>query len=61
MMSSGEIFGGLVMGLDGVGVPVLIGALMVNRVRLPFTSYHTSDRAPEQMAPAGNDWLARLS
>lgn len=49
------------MGLVGVGAPVLIGALLVNRVRLPFTSYHTSDRKPGQMAEAGKDWLARPS
>jgi hypothetical protein len=49
------------LGLAGVGVPVLIGALLVNRVRLPFTSYHTSDRKPEPMAQTGKDWLARLS
>lgn len=117
LMSAGETFGGVMMGLIGVGVPVLIGALMVQRVRLsfdrqagqvtrtrrsvlglsretypldrlvearvgasrgsdgttyrmelrladptqtvPFTSYHTSGRKPDQMAQAVNDWLAQ--
>lgn len=36
MLISGEVFGGLMMFLVGVGVPVLIGALMVQRVRLTF-------------------------
>ena len=36
LLASGEIFGGLMMLLIGVGVPVLIGALMVQRVRLTF-------------------------
>jgi hypothetical protein len=117
LLSSGEIFGGSMMGLIGVGVPLLIGALMVQRVRLtfdrqsgqitrtrrsvlgltqqtypldrlvearvdassdsdgttyrmelrfrdpadnlPFTTYHTSGRKPDQMARAVNDWLAQ--
>lgn len=117
LLSSGEIFGGAMMGLIGVGVPVLIGALMVQRVRLtfdrkagqitrmrrsvlgltrvtypldrlvearvgagrdsdgttyrmelrladpvetvPFTSYHTSGRKPDEMAQAVNDWLVQ--
>jgi len=117
LLSSGETFGGLMMGLIGVGVPVLIGALMVQRVRLtfdrkagqitrmrrsvlgltrvtypldrlvearvgasrdgdgttyrmelrladpvetvPFTSYHTSGRKPDEMAQAVNDWLVQ--
>lgn len=115
LLASGEVFGGLMMLLIGVGVPVLIGALMVQRVRLtfdrsagtvtrtrrsvlgltqtthaldrldrarvgassdsdgttyrmeldlrdppetlPFTTYHTSGRRPEEMARAVNDWL----
>lgn len=115
MLISGESFGGLMMFLVGVGVPVLIGAVMVQRVRLtfdrsagtltrtrrsvlgltqtthaldrlkrarvgvstdsdgstyrmeldlrdpvetvPFTSYYTSGRRPEEMARAVNDWL----
>lgn len=36
LLASGETFGGLMMLLIGVGVPVLIGALMVQRVRLAF-------------------------
>ena len=36
LLASGELFGGLMMLLIGVGVPVLIGALMVQRVRLTF-------------------------
>ena len=36
ILASGEIFGGVMMLLIGVGVPVLIGALMVQRVRLSF-------------------------
>jgi len=36
MLISGELFGGLMMFLVGVGVPVLIGAVMVQRVRLTF-------------------------
>ena len=36
MLVSGELFGGLMMLLIGVGVPVLIGALMVQRVRVTF-------------------------
>ncbi|MFN5998213.1 MAG: hypothetical protein ACK47C_01590 [Paracoccaceae bacterium] len=36
ILASGEVFGGLMMLLIGVGVPVLIGALMVQRVRLTF-------------------------
>lgn len=36
LLVSGELFGGLMMVLVGVGVPVLIGALMVQRVRLTF-------------------------
>jgi hypothetical protein len=36
LLASGEVFGGLMMVLVGVGVPVLIGALMVQRVRLTF-------------------------
>lgn len=115
MLLSGEAFGGLLMFLIGVGVPVLIGAVMVQRVRLtldraggtltrtrrsvlgltrtthaldrlagarvgistdsdgvtyrteldlrdpvetmPFTTYYTSGRRPEEMARAVNDWL----
>jgi hypothetical protein len=115
LLASGEVFGGMMMLVIGVGVPVLIGALMVQRVRLtfdrstgtvtrtrrsvagltqtvhrldrvdrarvgvstdsdgstyrmeldlrdppetlPFTSYHTSGRRPEEMAQAVNDWL----
>ena len=34
ILASGEIFGGVMMLLIGVGVPLLIGALMVQRVRL---------------------------
>jgi hypothetical protein len=34
LIAAGEVLGGLLMGLIGVGVPVLIGALMVQRVRL---------------------------
>ena len=116
MMAAGEGLWGLFMALIGVGVPLLIASLMVQRVRLtfdrssgqltrtrrsirgltqeshpldrlveafvdassdgdgttyrmdlrlrnppqilPFTSYHTSGRKPEQMAQAVNDWLA---
>ncbi|WP_103257549.1 hypothetical protein [Tabrizicola aquatica] len=36
LLASGEGFGGAMMLLVGVGVPVLIGALMVQRVRLTF-------------------------
>lgn len=36
MFSTGLILGGVLMGLIGVGVPLLIGALMVRRVRLTF-------------------------
>jgi hypothetical protein len=36
MFSQGEMLGGAIMGLVGVGVPVLIGVLMVQRVRLTF-------------------------
>lgn len=36
ILASGEVFGGLMMLLIGVGVPLLIGALMVQRVRLTF-------------------------
>jgi hypothetical protein len=36
LLASGEVFGGLMMILIGVGVPVLIGAVMVQRVRLTF-------------------------
>lgn len=115
MLISGEAFGGLMMFLVGVGVPVLIGAVMVQRVRLtfdrtagtltrtrrsvlgltrtthaldrlecarvgvstdsdgstyrteldlrnpvetvPFTTYYTSGRRPEEMVRAVNDWL----
>ena len=117
LLASGEVFGGAMMLLIGVGVPVLIGALMVQRVRLtfdrstgtvtrtrrsvlgltvsthaldrldqarvgvstdsdgttyrmeldlrdppevvPFTSYYTSGRRPEEMARAVHDWLTR--
>jgi len=117
MLVSGELFGGLMMLLIGVGVPVLIGALMVQRVRvtfdrsagtvtrtrrsvlgltqttralgrlerarvgvstdsdgstyrteldlrdpaetMPFTSYYTSGRRPEEMVRAVNDWLGQ--
>ena len=34
ILGEGEILGGVVMGSIGVGVPLLIGALMVRRVRL---------------------------
>ncbi len=34
MLAAGEVFGGLMMLMIGVGVPVLIGAVMVQRVRL---------------------------
>ena len=34
LLASGETFGGLMLLLIGIGVPVLIGALMVQRVRL---------------------------
>lgn len=117
LMASGEILGGAMMGVIGVAVPVLIGALMVQRVRLtfdrgsgevvrtcrsvlgltretypldrlvearvgassdsdgttyrmelrlrdpsesvPFTTYYTSGKRPEQAAREVNDWLAR--
>jgi hypothetical protein len=36
LLSAGEAFGGLMMMVLGVGVPLLIGALMVQRVRLTF-------------------------
>jgi hypothetical protein len=36
LLASGQLLGGLMMFLIGVGVPVLIGALMVQRVRLTF-------------------------
>jgi hypothetical protein len=36
LLASGQLFGGLMMLLIGVGVPLLIGALMVQRVRLTF-------------------------
>lgn len=36
LFSAGEILGGTLIGLVGVGVPLLIGALMVVRVRLVF-------------------------
>ena len=36
ILASGQIFGGVMMLLIGVGVPVLIGALMVQRVRMTF-------------------------
>jgi hypothetical protein len=36
LLASGQLFGGLMMILIGVGVPLLIGALMVQRVRLTF-------------------------
>jgi hypothetical protein len=116
LLASGQLFGGLMMILIGVGVPLLIGALIVQRVRLtfdrtagtvtrtrrsvlgltktthslsrlerarvgvstdsdgttyrmeldlrdppemvPFTTYHTSGKRPEQMVAAVNDWLA---
>ena len=115
ILASGEILGGVMMLLIGVGVPLLIGTLMVQRVRLtfdrsagtvtrtrrsvlgltqtthaldrldrarvgvstdsdgttyrmeldlrdppemvPFTSYHTSGKRPEEMTRAVNDWL----
>jgi hypothetical protein len=118
LLASGEIFGGVMMLLIGVGVPLLIGALMVQRVRLsfdrragtvtrtrrsvlgltqtvhplgrldrarvgvstdsdgttyrmeldlrdppemvPFTTYHTSGKRPEQMTQAVNDWLGTV-
>jgi len=117
LLVSGELFGGLMMFLVGVGVPVLIGALMVQRVRvtfdrtagtltrtrrsvlgltrtthaldrlegarvgistdsdgttyrteldlrdpvetMPFTTYYTSGRRPEEMIRAVNDWLGQ--
>jgi len=117
LLVSGELFGGLMMFLVGVGVPVLIGALMVQRVRvtfdrtagtltrtrrsvlgltrtthaldrlegarvgistdsdgttyrteldlrdpvetMPFTTYYTSGRRPEEMVRAVNDWLGQ--
>jgi hypothetical protein len=43
MFSFGQIFGGLIMGLVGTGVPLLIFVLMVQRVRLTF------DRASNQL------------
>jgi hypothetical protein len=43
LLSAGELFGGLMMLVIGVGVPLLIGALMVQRVRL------TLDRATGQI------------
>lgn len=119
LLASGEVFGGLIMLLVGIGVPLLIGAVMVQRVRLtfdrsagtvtrtrrsvlgltqtthrldrvdrarvgartdsdgstyrmeldlrdpsetvPFTTYHTSGRRPEEMAQAVNDWLGRAA
>ena len=115
ILASGEILGGVMMLLIGVGVPLLIGALMVQRVRLtfdrsagtvtrtrrsvlgltqtthalhrldrarvgvstdsdgttyrmeldlrdppetvPFTTYHTSGKRPEELTRAVNDWL----
>lgn len=36
ILASGELFAGLMMLLIGTGVPVLIGAIMVQRVRLTF-------------------------
>lgn len=36
MLAAGQWLGAIIMGLVGVGVPVLIGALMVQRVRLTF-------------------------
>jgi hypothetical protein len=115
ILASGHLLGGVMMLLIGVGVPVLIGALMVQRVRLtfdrsaetvtrtrravfgltqtthaldrldrarvgvstdsdgttyrmeldlrdppemvPFTTYYTSGKRPEEMARAVNDWL----
>jgi hypothetical protein len=36
MLSSGVIFGALMMVLIGCGVPLMIGAIMVQRVRLTF-------------------------
>ena len=115
ILASGEILGGVMMLLIGVGVPLVIGALMVQRVRLtfdrrvgtvtrtrrsvlgltqtthplnrldrarvgastdsdgttyrmeldlrdppemvPFTTYHTSGKRPEEMTVAVNDWL----
>lgn len=116
LLSAGEAFGGLMMLLVGAGVPLLIGALTVRRVRLtfdrregtvtrasrsvrglrqdcfaldrlaaaqlgsstdsdgttyrtelrlrapletvPFTSYYTNGRKPQQMVDAVNDWLS---
>jgi hypothetical protein len=115
LLSAGEAFGGLIMLVIGVGVPLLIGAVMVQRVRLtldrasgeitrtsrsvrglkvetfaldrlesvqvgintggksttrrtelrltapsetvPFTSYYTSGRKPDQLAEVIGDWL----
>ena len=115
LLAAGEVFGGLMMLLVGGGVPLLIGALMVRRVRLtfdraqgavtrtsrsvrgltrqdyaldrlemaqrgvrtdsdgstyrtelrlkapletvPFTTYYTNGRRPEQMVEVVNDWL----
>ena len=36
LLAAGEMLGGLMMLLIGVGVPLLIGAVMVQRVRLTF-------------------------
>ena len=36
LLASGQLFGGVMLLLIGVGVPVMIGALMVQRVRLTF-------------------------
>ena len=36
LLASGEAFGGLMILMVGTGVPLLIGALMVQRVRLTF-------------------------
>jgi hypothetical protein len=115
LISKGQFLGGAALGLVGGGVPILIAALMVRRVRLtldrssghlirtsrsvrgltqevyamnrlvearvgvsvdsdgntyrtelhlqsptetvPFTSYFTNGRKPEQMVTAVNDWL----
>jgi hypothetical protein len=43
MIASGQVLGGAFTGLLGVGLPALIGALMVQRVRLTF------DRASGQL------------
>lgn len=116
VIGEGQVLGGALLGLVGGGIPILIAALMVRRVRLaldrgdrtvtrtsrsvrgltqetyaldrlekaqlavstdsdgttyrtelrltappetvPFTSYYTNGRKPQQMVDAVNDWLA---